>query len=58
MDKLAMITKIYEVWEREHEDEEGDKYLSQSDYVMEAIDAVLHDIDDSPILRAFMEAEA
>lgn len=55
MDKLAQINHINEVHIANANDDDGDKYLSQSDYAMEAIDAVLNDVD-SPILRAFMNA--
>lgn len=56
-EKLQRINHINEVFTRNVNDDDGDKYLSQSSYAMEAIDAVLVGID-SPVLRQFMEAGA
>lgn len=54
-EKLAAIAHIMEVFERELDDPEGDKYLSQASYAMEAIGAVLSETEYG-ILRQFMEA--
>ena len=58
MQRLAAVRHINAVFTREHEDEDGDKYLSQADYALEAIDAALEfeDPNVSPIYRSFMQA--
>lgn len=54
-EKIAAIAHIVAVHEREREDEEGDKYLSDPTYAMEAISAVLNGTEYG-ILGQFMEA--
>lgn len=59
LERMVAVRKINAVHTREANDEDGDKYLSQAEYAMEAIDAALEfeDPSASPIFRAFMEAE-
>ena len=52
--KVELIGIIVDRWTAETNDDDGDKYLSQPEYAMEAIEAVLGDFD-SPILRQFLE---
>lgn len=56
-EKLEQIARITAIHEDNAADDDGDKYLSQSGYAMEAISAVLNDID-SPILGQFIAAGA
>jgi hypothetical protein len=58
LERLEAVRKINAVFTRETNDEDGDKYLSQADYAMEAIDAALEfeSPADSPIFRQFIEA--
>ena len=52
---LDAIRHIMAIHEFNVEDEDGDKYLSDHAYVMEAIDAILNGYE-SGILRQFLEA--
>ena len=53
--KVEMIGFIVDRWTAETNDDDGDKHLSQAEYAMEAIEAVLGDFD-SPILRQFLDS--
>jgi hypothetical protein len=53
---LAAIRHVMAVREFHMEDDEGDKYLSDTSYAMEAIDAILNNVN-SGIVRQFMTAE-
>lgn len=57
-ERLEAVRKINAVHTREVNDDDGDKYLGQSSYAMEAIDAAveLEDPTASPIFNAFVEA--
>ena len=52
LDAIRHVVKIHEF---NVEDEEGDKYLSDKAYAMEAIDAILNGYN-SGILREFLAA--
>ena len=56
-EKLEKISRIVAIQTDNNNDDEGDKYLSQSDYAMEAIEAVLGGYETS-ILRQFEDAGA
>ena len=53
--KIQTIECIVDRYTREQNDDEGDKYLSQPEYAMEAIEAVLDGQPDNPILKQFLE---
>jgi hypothetical protein len=53
---LDAIRHIVNVQVANNESDEGDKYLSQSGYAMEAIDAILNGVTTG-ITRQFAEAE-
>ena len=53
--KVELIGFIADRWISEASDDDGDKYLSQAECAMEAIEAVLGDFD-SPILRQFLSS--
>jgi hypothetical protein len=57
-EKLRDISKIVDRWDYESGlEEEGDKHLRQAEYAMEAIDAVLNDRPNNPILKLFLGGE-
>ena len=53
--KLEVIAFIADRHAAERNDEEGDKYLSDADLAMEAIDAVLSGWQSNGALRAFLD---
>ena len=53
--KIEIIGYIVDRRAREQNDDEGDKYLSQAEYAMEAIEAVLAGQPDNPILKQFLQ---
>jgi hypothetical protein len=53
---LAAIRHIVDVNTFNIDDDEGEKYLSDRSYAMEAIDAILNNVN-SGIVRQFMTAE-
>ena len=56
-EKLEKIARIVAIQADNMNDDDGDKYLSQSDYAMEAIENVLNDIRLGA-LRQFEDAGA
>ena len=57
-DQISKIRHIVSVQvKHNNEDDDGDKYLSQPEYALEAIDSVLEG-QETGIVRQFMEAEA
>ena len=53
--KVELIGFIVDRRTSEANDDDGNKHLSQAEYAMEAIEAVLGDFD-SPILRQFLSS--
>lgn len=54
--KIEVIAYIVDRQTAEQNDEEGDKHLSNPNYAMEAIEAVLAGESGNPVLRQFTEA--
>lgn len=56
---LQKINHIHAVWEKNNEDEDGDRNLSDSQLAMEAIGEILEGVgSESGAVRQFMAAEA
>jgi hypothetical protein len=51
-----MVRTILDIHNANVEDPDGDKWLSSSDYALEAIDAIVNDYQNNPTLRMFLEA--
>lgn len=56
-EKLAKIARIIAIQTEHNNDDDGDKYLSQYEYAMEAIEAVIGDYANG-MLRQYEEAGA
>ena len=56
--KIEIIGFIVDTRTRNQNDDDGDKYLSSADYAMEAIEAILNDVDpgQNGALRMYLEA--
>ena len=54
--KIEIIGFIVDRQTAEQNDEDGDKHLSDPNYAMEAIEAVLAGERGNPVLRQFTEA--
>ena len=57
-EKLEKIARIVAIQMDNQNDEEGDKYLSDSDLAMEAIENVLYDIKGTGVVRQYENAGA
>ena len=56
-EKLAKIARIIAIQTEHNNDDDGDKYLSQYEYAVEAIEAVIGGYDNG-LLRQYEEAGA